>query len=120
MSGSRLRRVLLGSLASALITNCSLAADLRISEAQAKHSATSKPAPAMPAMARSLKISGHVEVEVSIDAAGAVTDVKATQGPPVLSASVIQAVKNWKFTPFTDASGAPSSAITTLGFDFKN
>jgi TonB family protein len=66
-----------------------------------------------------MKIGGHVEVEVSIDATGAVTDVKATQGPPVLSAAVVQTVKNWKFTPFTDGSGSPSNATTTLSFDFK-
>jgi TonB family protein len=70
-------------------------------------------------MARNLKISGRVEVLVSIDASGGVTDVKATQGPPVLAMSVVDAVKKWKFTPFTDPGGAASAASTTLTFDFK-
>jgi TonB family protein len=92
---------------------------LRIPEAQAKRAATSKPAPTISPMARSLKISGHVEVQVSIDQTGDVSEVKPTQGPPVLSTGVVEAVKKWKFTPFTDASGTASAAITSLGFDFK-
>jgi TonB family protein len=96
-----------------------MSAELRIPEAQAKHSAVSKPSPTISPMARSLKVSGHVEVEVAIDESGSVTDVKPTQGPPVLSVSVIDAVKKWKFTPFTDPSGAPSKAVATLSFDFK-
>jgi hypothetical protein len=37
-------------------------------EAQAKHSAISKPEPAVPPIVGSMKIGGHVEVEVSIGA----------------------------------------------------
>jgi TonB family protein len=115
----RAKRIAQSALAAAFITNCLWAADLKIPEAQAKHSAINKPVPAMPAMARSMKIGGHVEVEVSIDTSGSVTDVKPVQGPPVLSMSVVQTVKTWKFTPFTDESGAPSTAVTALSFDFK-
>jgi TonB family protein len=92
---------------------------LRIPEARAKRAATSKPAPGISPLARSLKISGHVEVEVAIDATGSVSDVKSLQGPPVLCAGVVFAVKKWKFTPFTDSNGTASAAVTTLGFDFK-
>jgi TonB family protein len=92
---------------------------LHISEVQAKRAATSKPAPTISPLARSLKISGHVEVEVSIDQTGSVSDVKPKQGSPVLSSGVVYAVKKWKFTPFLDASGVASAAITMLGFDFK-
>jgi TonB family protein len=70
-------------------------------------------------MAKNLHISGHVEVEISIDQTGAVTDVKAKQGPLLLSASVLEAVKKWRFTPFVDPGGSPSSATATLTFDFQ-
>ena len=109
------RAALLGSLCMASFR----AEVLRIPEGRAKRAAISKPAPTISPMARNLKISGHVEVEVSIDSEGAVSDVKPLVGPPVLSAGVVYAVKKWKFTPFTDANGTVSAAITTLGFDFK-
>jgi hypothetical protein len=33
--------------------------------------------------------------------------------------SVVDAVKKWKFTAFTDPAGTASAATTTLTFDFK-
>lgn len=104
---------------SAFLSTNVQAGEIEVSESQAKHSAIAKPIPAMPPMARSLKMGGHVEVKVFIDGKGEVTDVKAVQGPAILSNSVIQAVKNWKFTPFKDNAGGPSSAVATLSFDFK-
>jgi TonB family protein len=112
-------RSIRAALFSAVFVTSLRAEVLRIPEAQAKRAATSKPAPTISPMARSLKINGHVEVQVSIDQTGDVSDVKPTQGPPVLSTGVVDAVKKWKFTPFTDANGAASAAVTTLGFDFK-
>jgi TonB family protein len=109
------RAALLGWMCTALLC----AEVLRIPEARAKRAAISKPAPAISPMARNLKISGHVEVEVSIDPSGSVSDVKPLVGPPVLSVGVVYAVRKWKFTPFTDGNGTASAAITTLGFDFK-
>jgi TonB family protein len=120
MLGCRLRQFSLPVLAGAVLF-CSQAAqaEVQVAESVAKHSAVSKPPPVISMIARQLKVSGHVEVSVQIDETGNVTDVKPTQGPPVLASGVVDAVKKWKFTPFPDASGAASKASTTLSFDFK-
>jgi protein TonB len=93
-------------------------AELRVPELQAKHAAIEKPAPDLSVAARQLKISGHVELTVKIDEAGAVSDVKIESGNAVLTAGCVTAVKKWKFKPFTQ-DGKPVAAITTLTFDFK-
>jgi TonB family protein len=95
------------------------AGEIQVPESQAKHAAVSRPAPTISPLARQMKLAGHVEVAVSIDETGAVTDVKPTQGIPALATGVVEAVKKWKFSPFADPSGAPAKATTTLGFDFK-
>lgn len=102
-----------------LAPRCITAAEVQVPETVAKHAAVSKTPPPISLMARQMKISGHVEVALEIDEAGNVTAVRATQGPPVLSSGVVEAVKKWKFTPFTDSAGAAAKATTTLSFDFK-
>ncbi len=80
--------------------------------------ATSKPAPVYSAMAKQMKIAGHVEVEAVVGTDGNVESVKAVTGNPLLTQSAIQAVQKWKFTPFT-ANGETTKAVVTLAFDFK-
>jgi TonB family protein len=66
-----------------------------------------------------MRVQGRVEVLVLIDPDGSVADVKLTIGTPVLGAGVLDAVKRWKFTPFTDQSGARTKAETKLSFEFR-
>ena len=91
---------------------------LRVPEMQAKRAAIEKTAPELSVAARQLKISGHVELTVKIDEAGVVADVKIENGNAVLTAGCVNAVRKWKFTPFTQ-DGKPTAAVTTLSFDFK-
>ncbi len=94
------------------------AAPLVVSEGEAKRAAIRKPSPTLSPMARQLNLSGHVELTVQISEDGSVIDVKPTMGSLVLAAGAVAAVKQWKFTPFKDG-GAPTTATTTLSFDFK-
>jgi len=57
----------------------------------------SRVAPAYPELAKRLKIGGQVTVHVTVDAAGNVTDVKATNGNRMLTAAAEDAVHRWKF-----------------------
>lgn len=93
-------------------------ADIRIGSADAMKAATSKVQPEYPAIARQMKISGHVEIEAVISAEGAVVNTKALSGNPMLTQPTISAVEKWKFTPFT-SNGEPTKAVVTLGFDFR-
>lgn len=58
----------------------------------------SRVAPIYPELAKRMRISGVVNVDATVDAAGKVTDVKATSGNRLLSSAAEDAVRKWKFT----------------------
>jgi len=93
-------------------------AEMRVSTNDAMKAVTKKTPPDYPPIARQLRISGKVQVDVTIDADGNVENVTLVSGNAMLTPSVIVAVKKWKFTPFTQ-DGAPTKAIAALEFDFK-
>lgn len=93
-------------------------AEMQIPEAQAKKAALAKPAPAISDMAKQMKLSGRVEVEVHINETGAVESAVAVFGHPLLAAGAVSAVKKWKFNPFQEG-GAPAKAYSILSFEFK-
>jgi len=100
---------------------CSLplvADDLRITEAEVKEAATVKPLPEYPMVARQLKITGKVELEVHIDEAGQTTDVKIVSGNAVLTRPCAKTVSGWKYKPF-QKDGKPVAAVGPLTFEFR-
>jgi outer membrane biosynthesis protein TonB len=112
------RAVALSSVLAGLffIQTCSGA--VTITEAEAKRSAIEKPAPTISPLARQMKVSGRIELEVTIGIGGAVQAVKPLAGNPLLVESSVAAVRKWKFTPFVEG-GSATTAITTLTFEFK-
>jgi len=93
-------------------------ADLHISEADAKRAATHKSAPEYTDAARQMKVSGKVELEITISATGGVEDVRIVSGSPFLTRPCAKAVKDWTFTPFTE-NGKPVKAVAPLSFEFR-
>jgi TonB family protein len=73
--------------------------------------------PEFPEMAKQLKLSGAVEVEVVIGENGAVESAKPVSGNPVLTRSAVDALKRWKFKPFQQ-DGAAIKVETTLKISF--
>ena len=66
--------------------------------------------PVYPDLARRAGIEGTVELEVSIDATGAVTDVEVVRGLPLgMSEAAADAVHRWKYKPARTASGPVAS-----------
>lgn len=61
-------------------------------------------APIYPEIAKRMKITGEVKVEVTVDADGKVTDAKAISGSKTLSPAAEDAVRKWKFFPAADVS----------------
>lgn len=103
----------------AIAAGASLAsADLRVSASDALKAAVAKPAPEYSAIARQMKVSGHVEIEAVVAPDGSVEAASAVTGNPLLTQSAVNAVKKWKFTPFK-ANGEATKAVVTLAFDFK-
>ena len=100
---------------------CSLglaADDLRITEADLKEAAIVKPLPEYPAVARQLKVTGKVELEVHIDDSGQAVDVKIVSGNAMLTRACAKSVSGWKFKPF-HKDGKPVAAVGPLTFDFR-
>jgi TonB family protein len=69
-------------------------------------------------MAKQLKIEGAVELEAVVAETGAVEKVNIVSGNPVLTRPAVEAVKRWKFSPFT-AEGKAVRALVPISMTFK-
>jgi len=74
--------------------------------------------PAYPAMARSQRISGNVQIDALIDESGSVSAVKVLSGPPLLHRAALDAVKQWKYSPAL-LDGKPTSMHLTVTVQFR-
>ena len=57
-------------------------------------------------------------MEVTVNSDGSVGDVEIKSGNPILTHAAVDAVKRWKFKPFT-ADGKPVKAQAPVAFSFK-
>jgi len=69
----------------------------------------SRVSPVYPEIAKRMRIAGVVHMEVTVDAAGNVTDVKTVTGNRALSQAAEDAVRKWKF--------GPGAAVSTVEVD---
>ena len=80
--------------------------------AQENRKALNSPSPTYPEMARQLRLSGVVKVQVVIAPDGQIKDVKIIGGHPLLVSAVQETLKNWKYAP------ASSETTANLVFNF--
>lgn len=80
--------------------------------------ATKQASPVYPSAAKSMRTTGIVRVEVTVDESGEVADVQKTSGPPLLQAAAKDAVRKWRFKPFI-RDGQPVRAIGFVNFNFS-
>jgi len=81
-------------------------------------SALKKVAPSYPEEAKAARVSGKVELLVTISEEGRVIEVIAFSGPELLREAAVQAAKEWVFKP-TKADGAPVKVRGILTFNFE-
>jgi protein TonB len=91
---------------------------IRVSDAEAQKAAITKANPDYPPMARQMHVSGPVLVEAEVSFEGDVAKVVPVSGNALLSSAAVNAVKKWKFKPFT-AEGQPAKALVRLSFNFS-
>jgi len=91
---------------------------LRVPTAKALKAATFKVQPEYNPMARQLRLSGTVQVDVFISATGQVEKVTVVSGHALLSSGVVSALKKWKFDPLGEGDEKAMPAVTRLSFDF--
>ena len=94
------KRILTGSIP-LLFVMCLGAADVkRVSQEEAMRAIASKTKPEYSAMARQLRLTGSVGVEVVIAEDGKVETVTVVNGNPILAKMATDSLKQWTFTPF--------------------
>jgi protein TonB len=69
-------------------------------------------------MARLIRLSGSVQVQITISETGDVDDAFILSGHPVLREASLQAVRQWRFKS-TELNGKPVRAIGVITFNFK-
>jgi TonB family protein len=80
--------------------------------------AVQKTNPTYPPMARSMRQTGVVRMEIVVDEEGKVAAVQNLSGPALLQTAAKDAVKKWKFKPFV-RDGQPVKATGFLSFNFN-
>lgn len=73
--------------------------------------------PAYPAIAKSVRASGSVQVQVTIDESGNVISASAVSGHPLLRGSAVSAARASKFNP-TKLSGQPVKVTGVIVYNF--
>lgn len=73
--------------------------------------------PAYPPLARQARIQGTVVLHAIIDKEGKVAQLEVVSGHPLLVASAIEAVKQWRYKP-TQLNGDPVEVDTTIQVTF--
>ncbi|MEM6701481.1 MAG: energy transducer TonB [Acidobacteriota bacterium] len=77
-------------------------------------------APAFPTIARKARIQGQVLLEVDVDPAGKVVDVRVAKGLPMgLAEAATDAVRNWRFERAPASKEPPPLRQATVTFDFR-
>jgi len=98
-----------------MATRCFLAMALLLAAvnlpAQETRKVLSNPVPVYPEMAKRLRLTGVVKVQVVIAPNGQIKQTKVLGGHPVLVTAVEETLKNWKY--------APASAETTTQLEFS-
>lgn len=91
----------------------------RISEAELMTYVVARVAPEYPAMAKQMKLTGKVEVDVYLDADGKVEKVESVKGNMILFSAAQRAVKQWKFKP-VKVGAEPGKVVGRVGIQFNS
>jgi TonB family protein len=91
---------------------------IRIEPQEAQKAVVEKVDPTYPEMAKTMKLTGDVQLNVVIAETGSVESVKVLSGNPLLTGSARKAMKQWRFTPI-ERDGKPIKAAVVYAFSFK-
>ena len=75
-------------------------------------------APVYPAVAKSARVGGTVQVELTIDPEGKVADARVLKSVPLLDQASLDAVKQWEYTP-TRVKGVAVPVIVNVAINYQ-
>ena len=90
---------------------------VRVSQGVSNGMLLTKIAPVYPDKAREERIQGMVHLRAVIDATGSIKSLELIDGDPALSPSAMDAVKQWKYKPYT-LNGQPVEVETQITVNF--
>jgi len=77
--------------------------------------------PPYPALARTQRVSGDVQLDALVDTTGKVGDVKILSGPLLLQRAAADAIRQWKYAPgMLDGVPTPMHVTVVLKFRIPN
>ena len=88
-----------------------------VSPADADNHIIHRVEPTVPPLATAAEVGGKVKLRILISVSGDVSTVTVINGHPMLAPAAIEAVKQWKYKPFTE-NGNPSAVATDVELDF--
>lgn len=83
-------------------------------QAETKRKTKAKVDPRYPALARQLKLSGKVRIEVTVTPDGHVKDTHILGGSPILVNAALDALRMWRYE------SGPKETVEVVEIDFKN
>jgi TonB family protein len=107
------KAVTFGKFAIAALFLLALGAAAPSSRAQEARKVINNPQAPYPEVARRLRLSGVVKVQVLIGTDGTIKEVKLIGGHPIFVNSVEETLKSWKYAP------ASTETRTNLEFNFQ-
>jgi len=90
---------------------------LAISSGVANGMLIQKSEPVYPPIARTARVSGTVELHATITRNGTIKDLQAVNGPLMLRQAAMEAVRNWRYKPYT-LNNQPTDVETTINVVF--
>jgi len=75
-------------------------------------------APEYPDDARRARVQGTVVLEAVVSGEGTVSQVNVVSGPEALSPAALEAVRWWRYEPYS-VNGQPATVATTIAVDFR-
>ena len=77
-----------------------------------------KTAPVYPAIAKSARVSGTVDIQATISTTGSIKDLRVVSGPQMLRQAALDAVRHWRYKPY-QLNNQPTEAQTTIHVIFS-
>jgi protein TonB len=74
--------------------------------------------PVYPPIAKTARVSGTVVLQATISKTGTIEDLHVISGPAMLRQAALDAVRTWRYRPYT-LSGQPIAVETTLNVIFS-
>jgi TonB family protein len=118
---SALVLIIAAGVASSMTPACgpnSPARVLRVDRHAAKKLLLSETKPSYPLLARINYIRGHVQLLVTVDCQGRVTQIHVIRGHPFLAAAALDAIRRWVYRPFETKAG-PAVFQTLIDINFS-